>query len=569
MDEYSRKRSAGGFGFSRRGSNLSFREPNYEDRSIQYCNRLGCSTRLSSMKGTELSTPEKPKYQRTTFRPLSSKSVGGSSSKAFAASTDLRKSHQQRPNRASSRDTAESSSNSSRCSVADENESSCQLGETEGPAFNPMISGIQTVSPDSEDVELPSAQRLSKLATESSASKPRKQVGRRMGSNNQDIPSSSSSVRRPVMTKHTGQVTTPSSQYLGSGPSRYGLKNLSCSSMSDVLPSGCSSSDFGHNRRVPLVRKRPSDGEGSSSGGKSSSGSSSSGIYGTNGSLMPHQGPRRARNRPLSRDGPVSVRTRRAPGGETRMRLPEQQGDNILSVSDSPLYPQLPHTQLTIREVIPESPSLSFPMEQAPIFPSSFGSRQSSNGRSTRSRLVSSHSEDISTHGPLGDRDGYRRFNMEGIAEVLLALERIEQDDELTYEQLLVLETNLFLGGFNFHDRHREMRLDIDNMTYEELLALEEKMGTVSTALSEDALAKCLRSSSFMPPCQVSGIASRGDDDVKCSICQEEYVIGDEVAKLGCDHGYHVDCIHQWLRQKNWCPICKTSAAPHAEETKD
>jgi len=37
----------------------------------------------------------------------------------------------------------------------------------------------------------------------------------------------------------------------------------------------------------------------------------------------------------------------------------------------------------------------------------------------------------------------------------------------LFLQQLLVLETNLFLGGFSFHDQHRDMRLDIDNLTYE------------------------------------------------------------------------------------------------------
>lgn len=34
-------------------------------------------------------------------------------------------------------------------------------------------------------------------------------------------------------------------------------------------------------------------------------------------------------------------------------------------------------------------------------------------------------------------------------------------------QQLLVLETNLFLGGLNSYDQHRGMRLDIDNMSYE------------------------------------------------------------------------------------------------------
>ncbi|ONK69573.1 uncharacterized protein A4U43_C05F24390 [Asparagus officinalis] len=543
MDD-SHKRSAGGFGFSKRGSSLSFREPIHENKNIQYCSRLGCSTRLNSMKAPELSTPEKPKYQRTSFRSMSNKSIAGSSSKPFSGSTEFRKPLKSRPNHASPRDTIETSS--SRHRVTEEIESN---GETEGSEFNQSITGIQTVLPESEDIK-------SQTAQGSSSSRLQKQI-------NTENPSSSSPIRHPIANKNKGQVIRPSSQYLGSGPPRYGLKNLGCSSISDVLPSRCSSSDSGQSRRVSSVRKRPSDGESASSRGKSSSESSSSGLSATNRSLMPQQNSRRARNRGLSRDGPVSVRTRRASGG--------QQRENVISVSEPPVYPQLPHTQITINEVVPESSSRSFPVEPHPIFRSSFGGRPSSSWQSSRSRLVNPRPEDTSIHATLGDRDGYRGFNMDGIAEVLLALERIEQDDELTYEQLMVLETNLFLGGFSFHDQHRDMRLDIDNMSYEDLLALEEKMGTVSTALSEEALAKCLKRSSYVPACQVPGVSTHGEDDVKCSICQEDYVIGDEVGKLACDHRYHVECISQWLRQKNWCPICKSSAtSSHApEESKE
>lgn len=34
----------------------------------------------------------------------------------------------------------------------------------------------------------------------------------------------------------------------------------------------------------------------------------------------------------------------------------------------------------------------------------------------------------------------------------------------------------------------------------------------------------------------------------------------DEVGRIHCEHMYHVDCINQWLRLKNWCPVCKSSA---------
>ena len=38
-------------------------------------------------------------------------------------------------------------------------------------------------------------------------------------------------------------------------------------------------------------------------------------------------------------------------------------------------------------------------------------------------------------------------------------------------------------------------------------------------------------------------------------------MVADEVGSLQCEHMYHVVCIQQWLRLKNWCPICKASVA--------
>lgn len=45
-----------------------------------------------------------------------------------------------------------------------------------------------------------------------------------------------------------------------------------------------------------------------------------------------------------------------------------------------------------------------------------------------------------------------------------------------------------------------------------------------------------------------------------CVIKQEEYDPDDKMGKLECGHGYHVECIKQWLAQKNACPVCKTAA---------
>jgi len=151
------------------------------------------------------------------------------------------------------------------------------------------------------------------------------------------------------------------------------------------------------------------------------------------------------------------------------------------------------------------------------------------------------------------------RIVAEGLAEILLALERVERDEDLTYEQLLMLEATLLFGGMGLHDQHSDLRLDVDNMSYEELLALEERIGNVSTGLTPDEVVEKLTKSYYSSLDAVTASYSE-EYDIKCSICQEEYEDGDELGKIDCGHGYHVQCIQQWLVQKNQCPICKAAA---------
>lgn len=45
----------------------------------------------------------------------------------------------------------------------------------------------------------------------------------------------------------------------------------------------------------------------------------------------------------------------------------------------------------------------------------------------------------------------------------------------------------------------------------------------------------------------------------ECSICQFDYKFGDNLVKLPCNHDYHKDCVAQWLKQHDSCPICRRS----------
>ena len=43
-----------------------------------------------------------------------------------------------------------------------------------------------------------------------------------------------------------------------------------------------------------------------------------------------------------------------------------------------------------------------------------------------------------------------------------------------------------------------------------------------------------------------------------CNICMEDYIDGDILKQLPCNHYYHKDCISQWLcNEKTTCPMCR------------
>ena len=59
-------------------------------------------------------------------------------------------------------------------------------------------------------------------------------------------------------------------------------------------------------------------------------------------------------------------------------------------------------------------------------------------------------------------------------------------------------------------------------LKWQQLLALEERMGTVSTALTEETLSECLKKSVYQssPSDNEAESCNEPKDDTKCSICQ-------------------------------------------------
>lgn len=50
-----------------------------------------------------------------------------------------------------------------------------------------------------------------------------------------------------------------------------------------------------------------------------------------------------------------------------------------------------------------------------------------------------------------------------------------------------------------------------------------------------------------------------GEGCVECAVCMEELQLGAKILRLPvCQHYFHADCLMNWFRLQNWCPVCRT-----------
>ena len=59
------------------------------------------------------------------------------------------------------------------------------------------------------------------------------------------------------------------------------------------------------------------------------------------------------------------------------------------------------------------------------------------------------------------------------------------------------------------------------------------------------------------------------EDYKKCSICQCDFELNEEVRIINCMHRYHKECADAWLKKKSWCPLCRKNVKNGEDEERE
>lgn len=52
-----------------------------------------------------------------------------------------------------------------------------------------------------------------------------------------------------------------------------------------------------------------------------------------------------------------------------------------------------------------------------------------------------------------------------------------------------------------------------------------------------------------------------------CAVCLEDFRIDENVNVCPCTHGYHIECLNNWLKVRSACPICQSELITAYGET--
>ncbi|KIJ63981.1 hypothetical protein HYDPIDRAFT_51823, partial [Hydnomerulius pinastri MD-312] len=92
---------------------------------------------------------------------------------------------------------------------------------------------------------------------------------------------------------------------------------------------------------------------------------------------------------------------------------------------------------------------------------------------------------------------------------------------------------------------------ELFDSSYEGLLSLSSALGEVRSRATPDEVISALPTGTFKD-------WAKEDSETRCPICLDDYEPSDVVTKLlECPHWLHKNCLEQWLRTANTCPVCR------------
>ena len=128
-----------------------------------------------------------------------------------------------------------------------------------------------------------------------------------------------------------------------------------------------------------------------------------------------------------------------------------------------------------------------------------------------------------------------------------------------------------------FRERRREKILL--NIIHKKVIMSKEKMENSSSLMEKEevkitsiddhmnaGIKEDIKVSKIPSDIETNSMISLENTDLICTICCEEYVIGEDIAwskNDECCHCFHTDCIVAWLMHDNdECPICRNQYIP-------
>jgi hypothetical protein len=180
---------------------------------------------------------------------------------------------------------------------------------------------------------------------------------------------------------------------------------------------------------------------------------------------------------------------------------------------------------------------------------------QHPNGGTTTITTMNSNSMDVDSDDDSEDEHygmGYNRNNMGNMQNMPIAFPFFGNN-------LSSNNNNQFQEFINSHPIFRNMNLNSLEPTRNQFLHISNQMNEimqqmnmpVRNPVNSDIL-------SSLAEFTVKSDSKIFQEKKDCSVCLEIYEIDQNVNILPCTHMFHADCIKNWFKDQNTCPICKT-----------